>query len=212
MNYKNYKNQYEINGDHASVTALKKDGSEVTFQIDAEDVERIKAMGTWFIEWHKDFNAYTVQNITAVKGKKPLKQSLQTFVLNTNPHAPVKHINGDMLDNRKTNLQIVERNQKNQCETVDETTTAIILTDKYGTPHAKALISTMDLKKVVTDSLSWSEYKRNGVISVVANTPEGRIHLDELLMKPEENQTIHHINLNPLDCRRENMELKEIEE
>ena len=41
------------------------------------------------------------------------------------------------------------------------------------------------------------------------NTKDGRIRLDELLMKPEEGMKVHHINLNPLDNRRKNLEVKE---
>ena len=212
MNYKNFKNKFNVEGNVASVTALKKDGSELVFQIDTDDVKRIQSMGSWFAEWHKDFNAYTIQNISTLNGSKPLKQSLQTVILNTHPKTPVKHINGNMLDNRKSNLEIVERNQKNQYEKVDESTIAIILTDKYGKPHAKALISPEDLNYVITEEFSWVEYKKNGVIMVIANTPKGRIHLDTLIMKPNECETIHHINLNPLDCRRSNLEIKVIEE
>ena len=212
MNYKNFKNKFDVEGNIVSVTALKKDGSELVFQIDTDDVKRIQSMGSWFAEWHKDFNAYTIQNISTLNGSKPLKQSLQTVILNTHPKAPIKHINGNMLDNRQSNLEIVKRNQKNQYEKVDESTIAIILTDKYGKPHAKALISPEDLNHVITEEFSWIEYKKNGVIMVIANTPKGRIYLDTLIMKPNECETIHHINLNPLDCRRSNLEIKVIEE
>lgn len=211
MNYKNFKNKFDVEGNIASVTALKKDGSELVFQIDTDDVKRIQSMGSWFAEWHKDFNAYTIQNISTLNGSKPLKQSLQTVILNTHPKTPVKHINGNMLDNRKSNLEIVERNQKNQYEKVDESTIAIILTDKYGKPHSKALISPEDLDNVINNEFSWIEYKKNGVIVVIANTPNGRIHLDTLIMNPNESETVHHINLNPLDCRRNNLENKVLE-
>ncbi|MGN0026988.1 MAG: hypothetical protein ACI33I_08305 [Clostridium sp.] len=211
MNYKTFKNKFEIKGPIAYGTALKKDGSELVFQIDADDVEKIQSMGTWFAEWHKDFNAYTIQNISKSSEPKPLKQSLQTVVLNTSPKAPIKHINGNMLDNRKENLEIIQRNQKNQYEKVDDNTIAIILTNKYGIQHSKALISSEDLNAIITDEFSWVEYKKNGVITVIANTPKGRIHLDKLIMNPNESEIVHHINLNPLDCRRSNLEKKIIE-
>ena len=211
MNYKTFKNKFEIKGPIAYGTALKKDGSELVFQIDADDVEKIQSMGTWFAEWHKDFNAYTIQNISKSSEPKPLKQSLQTVVLNTSPKAPIKHINGNMLDNRKDNLEIIQRNQKNQYEKVDDNTISIILTNKYGIQHSKALISSEDLNAIITDEFSWVESKKNGVITVIANTPKGRIHLDKLIMNPNESEIVHHINLNPLDCRRSNLEKKIIE-
>lgn len=214
MDYKNVENKYEIQGDVALITILKKDGSELISKIDAIDLEKVKNMGTWFAEWHKDFNSYLVQNISTTKTNKkskPLKQNLQSVVLDTSPNAPIKHINGDTLDNRKSNLEIVERNTKNEYEIIDENTISILLKDKYGNVSSKALISKEDLDKVITDELSWVEYKKRDNIYVVANTPNGRIFLDKMLMNPSDKEVIHHINLNPLDCRRTNMEKIEIQ-
>ena len=53
-----------------------------------------------------DYNNYIVQNISSTKKNKkskPLKQSLQSVILNVNPKAPIRYINGDTLDNRKCN-------------------------------------------------------------------------------------------------------------
>ena len=212
-NYKNVENKYEIQGNIVLISLLNKKGLELITKIDVEDIEKTKNMGTWFAEWHKDFNSYLVQNISSTKTNKkskPLKQNLQSVILGTNPNAPIKHINGDTLDNRKCNLQIVERNTKNDYEIIDENTVAIILKDKYGKAFSKALISKEDINTVITDEFSWVEYKVNNNIHVVANTPNGRIYLDKMLMTPSDNEVIHHINLNPLDCKRNNMEIKEI--
>ncbi|SFD13624.1 hypothetical protein SAMN05421842_12115 [Clostridium uliginosum] len=209
INYKNIENKYEIKEDIALITILKKTGEELIAKIDLFDLDRIKSTGTWFAEWNKDFNNYIVQNISSTevnKKSKPLKQSLQSVVLNTNPKTPIRHINGDTLDNRKCNLEIVERNTKNDYKIIDENTVAVILRDKYGKAQNKALISKEDLKKVVTDTYSWVLYKNFDNLCVVANTPNGRIHLDRVIMNPAEGETIHHINLNPLDNRRHNLE------
>lgn len=208
-NYKNVENKYDIKGDFALISVLKKDGSELLAKIDIDDIEKVKNMGTWFAEWHKDFNSYVVQNISSTKTNKkskPLKQNLQSVILDTNPNAPIKHINGDTLDNRKSNLEIVERNTKNDYEALDKDTIAIILKDRLGRVTSKALISKADLKKVITDEYSWVEHKTHGNINVVANTPNGRVYLDKLIMNADDNEPVHHINLNPLDNRRENLE------
>lgn len=212
-NYKNVENKYEIQGNVVLITLLKKNGSEIIAKIDADDMEKVKNIGTWFAEWNKDFNSYLVQNISSTKTNKklkPLKQSLQSVILDTNPKTPIKHINGDTLDNRKSNLEIVERNTKNDYETLDQGTIAIILRDKNGNVSSKALISKEDLNTVITDGFSWVEYKTHDNLQVVANTPNGRVYLDTMLMTPSDSEKIHHINLNPLDCRRDNMEKVEI--
>lgn len=212
-NYKTSENKYEIKDDVALISLLKKDGSELVAKIDADDIEKVKNTGTWFAEWHKDFNNFLVQNISLTKTNKkskPLKQNLQSVILDTNPKAPIRHINGDTLDNRKCNLEIVERNTKNDYEVIDSDTIAINLKDKLGKVISKALISKQDLKKVLTDEYSWVLHKSHGNISVVANTPNGRISLDKLIMNCSDTVTIHHINLNPLDNRRVNLEKAEI--
>ncbi|WP_242958341.1 hypothetical protein [Clostridium cavendishii] len=192
---------------------MKKNGEMLTAKIDTADLDKVKSQGSWFAEWNKDFNNYLVQNICMSKTNKkskPLKQSLHALVLDTNPKAPIKHLNGDTLDNRKCNLEIVERNSLNEYEKVDADTLAIILNDKLGNPTAKALISKEDKSSV--ESFSWVIHKQHNDIYVVCNTPEGRLHLDNMLMEPKSNEKVHHINLNPLDNRRSNLENKEIEE
>ncbi|ANP69290.1 hypothetical protein GTH52_05395 [Clostridium tyrobutyricum] len=204
-------NKYEINGDVTLVSLARKHGSEFTTKIDTEDIEKVKSAGTWFAEWHKDFNNYIVQNISptnnTAKKSKPLKQNLQSLILNTNPKAPIRHINGNTLDNRKCNLEIVKRNTKNDYEVVNKNTIAVLLRDKYGRVVSKALISKQDLDKVINDKYSWIKYKVNDNICVIANTPNGRIQLDKVIMNSNDNTIIHHINLNPLDNRRNNLEI-----
>lgn len=212
-NYKNVENKYEIQGNVALISLLNKNGSEFIAKIDVDDIEKVKSMGTWFAEWHKDFNSYLAQNISSTKTNKksnPLKQNLQSVILDTNPKAPIKHINGDTLDNRKCNIEIVERNTKNDYEIIDESTIAIILRDRNGKAFSKALISKEDLNTVLTEEFSWVEYKTHDNIHVVANTPNGRIYLDKMLMNPSDSEIVHHINLNPLDCKRNNMEIVKI--
>jgi hypothetical protein len=140
----------------------------------------------------------------------PAKQTIQSVILDVNPKAPIKNLNGNTLDNRKENLELYNRNLKNDCTKIDHETMGIILRDKFGNPKETALISIEDVKKVVKDGYNWVTYKKGTEIMVVANTKDGRIRLDELIMNPDETMKIHHINLNPLDNRRKNLELKSI--
>ena len=84
----------------------------------------------------------------------------------------------------------------------------IILRDKFGNPKETALISMEDVNKVVKDEYNWVFYKKGSELMVVANTTDGRIRLDEQIMEPDEEMKVHHINLNPLDNRRKNLENK----
>ncbi|WP_202127920.1 hypothetical protein [Clostridium sp. C2-6-12] len=195
------------------ISVLKKDGTELICKIDTFDAERVKNAGIWFAEWHKDFNNYLVQTLTTTKvnGKNmPAKQTIQSVILDVNTKAPIKHLNGNTLDNRKENLELYNRNLKNDCTKIDHETMGIILRDKFGNPKETALISMEDVNKVVKDGYNWVTYKKGMEIMVVANTKDGRIRLDELIMNPDETMKIHHINLNPLDNRRKNLELKSI--
>lgn len=209
----NIGNYYEIKDNTAYITVLKKDGTELITIIDAENLESITNMGTWFAEWNKDYNNYIVQNISSTKKNKkskPLKQSLQSVILNVNPKAPIRHINGNTLDNRKCNLEIFNQNTINEYEKNDGVI-SIILKDKYGKKEGTALISEEDLSSVINDKYSWVLHKTHNKISVVANTPEGRIHLENIIIPTEENHKIEHINNNPLDNRRNNLKLTPLE-
>lgn len=204
-------NEYEINGEVACLKLRKKNGKFIDAKIDAEDLKRVLEKGTWIAQWHKDFNNYLVQNVifSNVNGKKRKEtQSLHTFIMNAHPKAPVRHLNGDTLDNRKCNLEIFDQNKENEYEEKDSETTAIILRDKYGIVKAKAIIDKEDLDKVVNSGYVWVYYKRQGEPCAVANSPEGRIFLDRFIMNTPEEEVAIHINLNPLDNRKCNLENK----
>lgn len=210
-NYKTQENKYETQGSVTLITILKKNGAELVAKIDTEDLEKVKAMGTWFAEWHKDFNSYLVQNLTVTKENKKLKstkRNLQSVILDTQASAPIKHINGDTLDNRKSNLQLVDLKEKNEYEVVDDETIAVLLKDKYGKVQERALVSFKDLDRVINKRYTWIYHKGHKQPQVIAHTPNGKVHMEDILMKPNEGERVHHINLNPLDNRRKNLENK----
>ena len=212
-NYKNQENKYTTKGNVTEITVLKKDGSELICKIDTFDAEKVQNAGIWFAEWHKDFNNYLVQTLitTKVDGKTvSTKQTVQSVILDVNPKAPIKHLSGNTLDNRKENLELYNRNSKNDCTKIDHETMGIILRDKFGNSKDTALISMEDVNNVVIDGYNWVMYKKGTEHMVVANTADGRIRLDQLIMNPDETMKVHHINLNPLDNRRKNLENKPV--
>jgi len=198
-----------MDGNVAYLILQKKDGTTINTTIDAEDLTKVLEKGTWFAQWHKDFNNYLVQTLSEqfVGGKKNIeKQTLQAFLLNVHTKAPIRHLNGDTLDNRKSNLELYEQNKINDYQEFNANTIAIILRDKYGKENGKTLIDKEDLDRVINTGYSWVSHKINREPYAVANTPDGRIFLNRFIMQTSENKVTHAINLNTLDNRKANLE------
>lgn len=212
-NNKEKVNQYETKENITYLKVSKKNGEILDCQIDTEDLEKVLEKGNWFAQWHKDFNSYLVQNVSLsnTNGKKKnVKQTLHSFILGVSPKAPIRHINGDTLDNRKCNLEVYSQNVTNDYEIVDENTVSIILRDKFGQEKTRAIIDKEDLDKVLAQTNGWVYYKHYDKPSVISNTPDGRIYLDRFIMDTDEKMIVHHINLNTLDNRKSNLENKVI--
>ncbi|MBU3159389.1 hypothetical protein KPL37_06430 [Clostridium frigoris] len=190
---------------------LKKDGTTIDCKIDTEDLQRVLEKGRWFAEWNKDFNNFLAQNLGTyyIEEKKyRRKQSLQSFILNVHPKAPVRHINGDTLDNRKSNLEVYDQNTMNSYEGIDEESVAVILRDRYGKEKARTIIDKEDLNRVINNGCTWVLFKKDTEPYAVANTPEGKIYLNRFIMSTTEDMITHPINLNTLDNRKANLENK----
>lgn len=161
--------------------------------------------GTWFAEWHKDHNSYLAQHYIEDGGHKG-KESLQAFILGVSPKTPIIHINKDTLDNRKSNLQLYNKTSYNEYKELDAETAVIILRDSKGIESGKAIIDKSDLYRVLNNGYPWVYHKKDEKPYAVANTPAGRLYLDQFIMNASEEGTVHHINLNTLDNRKSNLE------
>lgn len=208
-------NKYQIDNDIVKLTIYNKKGKEFTALFDLEDLDQVQSMGTWYAQWNKDFNHYMVQTSTEIikNGKKRyMKPTLQSTVLGTSPNAPIRHLNGDLMDNRKTNLEIYNRRQMNEYEVLENDVIAIHLKNRYGHLVHKALISIEDLDQVVTKDYTWvCQKKANGQPYAIAHTESGRVYLDTYLTNCPPGFRVHHINKNPLDNRRQNLEVKALD-
>lgn len=202
-------NEYEVKGDTAYIKLRKKDGKIINTKVDTDDLKMVLDKGAWFPEWNKDFNSYLVQSLaySSAGGKKiKEKQSLHSFILGVHTKTPIRHINGDTLDNRRCNIEVYNQNAVvNDYEDVDPETIAIILRDKHGIKKEKTLIDKEDLDKVINSGYSWVYYVSRGKHHAVANSPEGRIFLESFLMNPPEDMITKHINHNTLDNRKSNL-------
>lgn len=204
------KNEYEVNGNVAYVKLIKKDGSAIDTKIDADDLKTILDKGTWFAEWNKTFNSYLVQNINYPSKEK---QTLHSFILGAHAKAPIRHINGDTLDNRRCNLEIYNQNVGiNDYEALDGETVAIILRDKYGREKTRTIIDKDDLDRVLNSGHTWVYYTSRGKNYAVSNSSTGRIYLHNFIMNTPENMITEHTNLNTLDNRKANLNNVELVE
>ncbi|SHH65162.1 hypothetical protein [Clostridium grantii] len=85
-----------------------------------------------------------------------------------------------------------------------------MLRDKLGVVKAKALIDKKDLKRVLGYKYAWCYHKIGDKTYAVANTPKGRVFLDKFILDYQEDKEIKHINLNPLDNKRKNLEVEKV--
>ncbi|MEO3112010.1 hypothetical protein ABHC34_12085, partial [Turicibacter sanguinis] len=104
------------------------------------------------------------------------------------------------------NLEIYNRFQPNEYEILENDVIAVFLKDRYGNVEAKALISAEDFDRVITSDYTWICQKRsNGQPYAIAHTPAGRIYLDSFLTDCQKGYRVAHLNKNPLDNRRQNL-------
>jgi hypothetical protein len=198
-------NEFQVNKNVAYIKLTKKNGSTVDTKIDAEDLQKVLDNGPWFAEWNKDYNSYLAQHYTDTSGRKG-KQSLQSFILGVDSKVPVKHLNNDILDNRKSNLEVFNKNSYNEYKEINAETVEIILRDSQGIEHGRTIIDKEDLYKVLNNGYPWEYYRSTDKPYAIANTPKGRLFLDRFIMDTPEDMITHHINLNTLDNRKNNLE------
>lgn len=201
-------NEYKVRDDIACLKLKRQDGSILTTQIDAEDLQRVLDKGTWFAEWHTDFDSYLVHNVSYyyVEGKKHRKKiTLHSFIMGVVNREPIRHADKDTLNNCKSNLKVYSKAMINDYEEVEDNAVAIILRDKHGKEKARTLIDREDLERVKANGYTWFYFKGNGDPYAVANTPEGRIYLHRFIMYTPVGMVTDHRNHNTLDNRKENL-------
>jgi hypothetical protein len=203
--YDDRRNEYEVKENIAFLKLRKKNGTLIDCKIDIHDLERVLEGGLWFAEWHKDFNNYLALRYIQ-KEKRREKQALHSFIIGADDKAPVRHLNGDTLDNRKSNLEIYNRNTPNDYKQGGDDSISIILRDNHGRENGKTIIDRDDLSRVLNNGYTWVHYRKDERRYAVANTPSGRIFLEKFIMNAPENVTVHHKNHNTLDNRKINLE------
>lgn len=214
--YETKVNEYEVKENVAFIKIRKKNGMIIDTKIDSDDLNKVLEKGIWFAEWNKNFNSYLVKTLSSstADGKHTKeKQTLQSFILDTHTKTPIRHINGDTLDNRKCNINIYDQNAViNDYEVVNAESVCIILRDKYGRKSKTALIDNEDLDRVINNSHSWVDYFHEGEHYAVANTKNGRVFLHNFIMHTPEDMVTEYVTHNTLDNRKSNLKNVSIED
>ena len=197
---------YEIQGDKALLRVFSKKGKEVLAYLDEDDLSRVKSFGKWQTQWRNE--GYEVLCRTEIEGR-PIKMPLAAFILGVGHNAPTHHKNGDRLDFRKANLSIFERKDRNAYLLQDRHEVHLLLLDRYGRQEATVYLDDADAARLQEAGHIWTlKRKKNGQPLVVAQSEQDTIPLQGFLMEPGPKEYVHFINKNPLDCRRQNLELK----
>jgi len=201
-----------INIDRNTVALILRDkqGNEkARTLVDKEDLVAVLDKGTWFAEWHKDFNNYLVHNVTYsyVSDKKVRKKTtLHSFIIGVDNKEPIRHCDGDTLNNCKSNLKVYSQTMINDYEEIDDDTVAIILKDKHGNEKARTLIDKEDLGRVINRGYTWSYFKtKRGEPYAVSNSTEGKIYLHRVIMDTPKGMVTDHKDHNTLDNRKRNL-------
>lgn len=106
-------NKYEINGDVTTIFIRRRNGDVYEVLIDTEDLPRfIEDGGSWCIDLPYNYKdparkPYAIRNASVTKGKRRFVK-MHREITNAPKDKVVDHINGNTLDNRKSNLRITD--------------------------------------------------------------------------------------------------------
>jgi hypothetical protein len=118
------KNEYEIRGDTVAVLLKKADGNDVECLIDLSDLEFIKEVGTSLTA---QYDTRINQNYVRIwlRGKNQEKR-LHRFLTDCPDGYVVDHLDGNTLNNRRSNLRVVTQQENRQnCTVRKDTATGV---------------------------------------------------------------------------------------
>ena len=198
---------YKLDKTTCKLTAYTKKGKPVVAIFDGIDIDKITAFKNWRSVWHTDFDCHIIES-KDYKDGLAIRTPVAAAILGCSPNAPIRHVNGDVLDNRRCNLEIYDVSaQPNEKKKV-KAGISVILKDRYGRSVGEFLIDDADASLVVNSGHVWLKKRRaNGQPYVVST--DGRLLAHFLLGVSDGN--ISYKNKNPLDNRRENIKIAGID-
>lgn len=197
--------QIDITGDIAKLTAYNKKGNPVVALFDAADIEKVRTFANWRAVWDSKFDTAVIES-KDFANKHAVRTPVAAAIMQCSPNAPIHYINGNVLDNRQSNLKIYDlKSEKNEFTVMDDIAT-VVTKNRCGVVTGEFLIDRTDLDLVVNQNHIWLKKRRSSGQPYVVN-------IDGLLLGHylfgDETGIIAYKNLDPLDNRRENISLSE---
>lgn len=140
------KNEYEIRGEVTAIFLKRKDGTVIETIIDTSDLEKVNSFPmTWYAAWEPHTKSYYCYGNEKAIERRQKKIKLHRFLFDLPTyHLVIDHINHDTLDNRRTNLRVVD--------------------NFINAQNRKAIIST---NKSGTKGVSWDDNHKKWIVSFV---------------------------------------------
>ena len=211
------KNKYMINGNETIIYTIKSDGEILEVLIDTDDLEKVNSFpNTWSVV--KSRGKYVIRGTYRENGKKKqitLKQFILRDKLKEGENI-IYNINGDCLDNRRsnldTNLEPEKLKKTNKYEINGEVVT--IYLNRRDKEPLKALIDKEDLEKVLAYGTWFAEYPKDLKSETVQNVryiyedgkkKRSKVSLQNVILDNYDGHIIRYKNDNRLDNRKENL-------
>jgi len=109
------KNDFEIRGDTTAIIIRRKNGKIYEALIDTEDLPRAQEFpNTWCLLWSPDLQGFYVHGYLGKENGRRIWVYLHRWLLNAPKGTVVDHINHDTLDNRRSNLRLINNSGNRQ--------------------------------------------------------------------------------------------------
>jgi len=192
----------EIDGEIGKLTAYSKKDKPIIATFDAADIDKINAFKNWRAVWNVEFDRPVIES-KDFKDGRAIRTSVAAAILECSPNAPIRHINVDFLDNRRSNLEIYDvKAQPNEYNCNEFVT--IVLKDRCGYAIGNCYVDNEDLDLVVNSGHIWFKKQRPTGQPYVVN--QDGLLLAHLLLGVSAGFVIYE-NKNPLDNRRKNIKI-----